>query len=121
MLNQSSISFGDNVRVLATPLTEGLELAGLVGQVHGETTPSVTGVEVIGGVSEDYAINVFFDDRKESYWFVAELLELIDHAPGTEITLDGVPKKWVRTASGDWAESDTDNSEHKSNPWWKFW
>jgi len=121
MLNQSTISFGDNVRVRVTPLTEELELAGLVGQVYGETTPSVTGVEVIGDVKEDYAINVFFDDRKESYWFVAELLELIDHAPGTEITLDGVPKKWVRTASGDWDESDIDDSEHVSKPWWRIW
>ena len=121
MLNQSTISFGDNVRVRATPLTEELELVGLVGQVYGETTPSVTGVQVIGDVREDYAINVFFDDRKESYWFVTELLELINHAPGTEITLDGVPKKWIRTASGDWAESDTDDSVSVSKPWWRIW
>lgn len=77
MLNQPAISFGDNVRIRATPLTE-LELAGSVGQVYGETTPPVIGVGVIGGSREDYAINVFFDHRKESYWFVAELLKLTD-------------------------------------------
>lgn len=121
MLSKSAISFGDNVRVRATSLTEGLGLAGLVGQVYGETTPSVTSVEVIGDVGEDYALNVVFDDQKESFWFVPALLELVDHAPGTEITLEGVPKKWTRTASGEWAESDTEVSEHVNKPWWRFW
>jgi hypothetical protein len=119
--NEPTISFGDNVRVRATPLTHELELADMVGQVYGETTPSVTNVKVIGEIQEDYAINVFFDDQKESFWFAPELLELIDHAPGTEIRLDGVPKKWVRTASGEWAESNIEDSENVRKPWWKFW
>ena len=121
MSSESTISFGDNVRVRASPLTQGLGLAGMIGQVYGETTPSVTNVEVIGEIQEDFAINVFFDERKEAFWFAPELLELIDHAPGTEIRLDGVSKKWVRTASGEWAESDTEDSESGRKPWWKFW
>lgn len=121
MNTEPTISFGDNVRVRATPLTQELGLAGTAGQVYGETTPSVTSVDVIGEIREDYAINVFFEDRKESFWFAPELLEFIDHASGTEVTLNGVPKKWVRTASGEWAENDADASPVVRKPWWKFW
>lgn len=121
MNNESAISFGDNVSVRSTPLTQKLGLAGLTGQVFGETTPSSTNVEVIGEKREDYAINVFFESRDEGFWFSPELLELVDHAEGTEITLDGVSKKWTRTASGDWAESVTEDSQSQNKPWWKFW
>ena len=114
MKRDSNISFGDNVRVRSTPVTEECGLAGLSGQVYGETTPSVTGVEVIGEIKTDYAIDVFFESQKKSYWLTSELLEFVDHAAGTEITLEGVPKKWVRAPSGDWIE-------HSKKPWWKFW
>jgi hypothetical protein len=97
-----AISFGDNVRVTSTPLTVSLGLAGLTGAVYGETTPSVTGVEVIGGVAADYAINVQLDGRDESLWFAPELLEFVDHAPGTEIVIGN--KRMVRSASGEWVE-----------------
>ncbi len=100
----SNISFGDHVRVRSTTLTEERGLAGLNGQVYGETTPSVTSVEVIGQPRTDYAINVFFESLQKSYWFASDLLEFVDHAAGTEITLKGVPKKWVRSASGEWVE-----------------
>jgi hypothetical protein len=106
----------------------------MTGQVYGETTPSVTGVEVIGAVQEDYAINVFLNERNEALWFAPDLVEVIgavqedyainvflnernealwfapdliefvDHAPGTEIRVDGVPKKWTRNARGEWIE-----------------
>ncbi len=114
MQADSSISFGDNVRVRVTKVTEERGLAGMCGQVCGETTPSLTGVDAIGTPKTDYAINVFFESQKKSFWFSAELLEFIDHAAGTEITLNGVPKKWVRTDSGSWTEQST-------KPWWKFW
>ena len=97
-----AISFGDNGRVTSTPLTVSLGLAGLTGAVYGETTPSVTGVEVIGRTS-DYAINVQLDGRPESMWFALELLEFVDHAPSTEIVI--CDKRLVRTASGEWIES----------------
>jgi hypothetical protein len=121
MSTESTISFGDNARVRATPLTRELGLAGMVGQVYGETTPSITNVEVIGESLEDYAVNVFFDERKESFWFAPELIEFVGHAVGTEIRLDGVPKKWVRAASGEWAESDTEDAGNARKPWWKLW
>ena len=108
-------SFGDNVRIRSSAETESKGLGGLTGQVYGQTTPSVTSVEVIGELTSDYAINVFFKERNESFWFAPALVEFIDHAPGTEITLDGVAKTWVRTATGEWRE------ETKPKPWWRFW
>ncbi len=115
MPESPAITFGDNVRVRALPETEARGVAGLCGQVYGETMPSVTGVSVIGQVTRDYALNVHFEGRTETLWFAPELLEFIDHAPGTEVRLDGVPKKWVRSASGEWVET----KERK--PWWRFW
>ena len=97
-----AISFGDNVRVVSTPLTVSLGLAGLSGQVYGETTPSVTGVEVVGEAAEDYAINVQLEGRRDSVWFAAGLLDFIDHAPGTEITIG--KKRLIRSSSGEWVD-----------------
>lgn len=112
----AQISFGDNVRVRPTPETESLGLAGAIGQVYGETTPSVTGVEVVGELGDDRAFAVQFDDRADGVWFGADALDLVDHAPGTEIKLDGVPKTWTRAEDGSWIETKAD-----AKPWWKFW
>ncbi len=96
--------FGDNVRIRPSPKTEAAGVAGLAGQVYGETTPSATGVNVIGNMTEDCAVNVFFKETGKSLWFAPELVEFIDHAPGTEVRLQGVEKKWVRRATGEWDE-----------------
>ena len=100
----SHISFGDNVRGRSTPLTQELGLAGLVGQVYGETKPSVTRVEVVGETNEDYAVNVFFEGRGEDLWFAPGSLEFVDHAPGTEIQIKDVAKRWIRSETGEWTE-----------------
>jgi hypothetical protein len=92
-------------------------LANLVGKVFGVTTPSVTGVEVIGNIEGNSAVNVFIDERKAGFWFCPDLLEFVDHGQGAEIRLNGIPKKWVRSSTGEWIERDTLNSK----PWWKFW
>jgi hypothetical protein len=115
MQRTSNITFGDNVRLLSTPETEALGVAGQIGVVYGETTPSVTGVTVIGQLAGDYALNVHFDGRKDTLWFAPQLLEFIDHGAGAEIRLDGVPKKWTRGAGGEWVESSL------KKPWWRFW
>jgi hypothetical protein len=115
MPDNPAITFGDNVRVRRSPETEARGVAGLRGQVYGETTPSVTGVEVLGEVTQDRALNVHLEGRAEPLWFAPELLEFIDHGPGTEIRLNGIPKKWVRTAAGEWSES------QEKRPWWRFW
>lgn len=99
------IEFGDNVRIRSTPDTEAVGLAGMVGNVHGETTPSVTGVEVVGQSGQDRALHVFVAELDRGAWFVPELLEFVDHAPGTTMSLKGVPKQWVRDMQGQWVES----------------
>jgi hypothetical protein len=96
-----------------------LGLANLIGNVHGETTPSVTGVEVIGESEVNRALNIFFADQKKGFWFATELLEFIDHAPGAEIRLKGVPKKWIRSTTGEWKEIDTSGEQPARSPWWK--
>ena len=115
MLNKPQITFGDNVRVRATPETEAHGVAGRVGQVYGETAPSVTGVSVIGALTRDHAVNVHFEDRSETFWFASELLEFIDYAAGTDIYLDGIPKTWKRSETGEWIET------RYKKPWWRFW
>ncbi|MFM8593732.1 MAG: hypothetical protein ACKOCK_05000, partial [Chloroflexota bacterium] len=113
-----NVTFADNVRIRATEETEAVGVAGLKGQVFGETTPSVTGVEVIGTLAADFAVNVHIEERGEAFWFAPELVELIDHAPGTEIRLEGVDKRWIRTEDGAWMEEAVG---HKKKPWWMFW
>ena len=100
MVNDPLVSFGDRVRIRSTPLTQNLNLAALVGMVQGETTPSVTGVEVTGESTTDHAIYVFFEEREQGFWFASNLLEFVDHAPGTEIRIN--EKRWVRSESGEW-------------------
>jgi len=96
--------FGDRVRIRSTGDTEPLGLGGREGTVFGWTTPSVTGVEVIAASSEDYAINVHFDELNEGFWFADDLVEFIDHGPGQVVSLDGIDGEWVRLPNGDWEE-----------------
>jgi hypothetical protein len=97
------ITFGDTVRVKATPETEAAGLAGLTGEVYGQSVPSISGASpIIGPLSKDYAVNVFFTDRNETHWFAEQLLEFVHHTPGAELQLDGVAGQWVRDADGKW-------------------
>ena len=102
-MSDVKLSFGDNVRIRATPLTEKLGLAGQIGSIYGETAPSVTEVEVIGKVSDDYAVNVMIEARREQLWFAPDLVEFIDHGAGTEVRIGN--KHLVRDASGEWSET----------------
>jgi hypothetical protein len=102
IMGDVSLSFGDNVRIRSTPLTEKLGLAGQTGCIYGETRPSVTGVEVIGEVTDDYAVNVMIEARREQLWFAPDLVEFIDHGAGTEVRIGN--KHLVRDVSGEWSE-----------------
>ncbi len=110
-----SIAFGDNVRILSSPETDEKGLAGKTGQVYGETTPSVTAIEVIGEVKDDYAFNVSIEGIGSELWFAPELLELVDHAEGTEIVIGNY--RAVRRADGTWDESGVNGNKK----WWHFW
>ena len=100
------------MQVLSTAETEALGVAGAVGQVYGFTTPSVTGVTVVGQVSNDHAINVHFEGRSETIWFARALLTFVDHGPGTEITIGG--SSFVRMRDGEWTVP-------RKRRWWRFW
>ena len=100
----TDICYGDNVRIRRTPETERLGIAESIGNVYGETTPSETHVEVIGQLKSDYALNVYFDSLKKSYWLAPEMLEFVGHAPGTEVHVHGSPFKSVRQRDGSWKD-----------------
>ena len=121
MNSEPQISFGYSVRVRTTPLTEERGLAGQIGQVCGETTPSVTNIKIVGEIREDFAVADMFEGSSEVYWLAVELLEFIDLAAGTEIELRGVPKKWVRTETGEWVETSSGKGGRTKRRWWKFW
>jgi hypothetical protein len=90
-------------------------VSGKIGQVYGETTPSVTSVDVIGRVTDDFAINVSIEGVEEQYWFAPDLLEFVDHGAGTEIVIGN--HRAVRRADGSWDESRI-KPEKK---WWQIW
>ena len=93
----------------------------MVGSVFGATTPSITGVDIIGDSKEDRAINVFFTDRKKGFWFVPELLEFMDHGTAAEVRFDGVPKTFIKSEKGEWTVSDSTKEYPPKSRWWKFW
>ncbi len=110
-------TFGNKVRIRKTSETTEKELAGKIGEVFGQTTPSMMDFEIIGTLKEDVAINVHFEDLNESFWFAKDLIEHLDNGQGAEITLDGIDKKWTKEENGDWIEEDT----KQDNKWWQFW
>jgi hypothetical protein len=114
----SAPSFGDNVCIVDTPITCEKGFAGERGVVYGVTTPSAMGIEFIGTSAQDVALNIHFASRNESFWFAPELVQLVDHGAGTEVTLNGVNKKWVRRQDGGWDER---SFASVKRPWWKFW
>ena len=104
MERRQGLSFADRVRVRNSDDTATRSLAGKVGEIHGFTMPSASGVEVIGSSSRDVALGVYFDDLKEALWFAPELLEFVDHGEGTRIRVQGSDVEWVKTERGDWVQ-----------------
>lgn len=99
-------AFGDTVRIRVSPVTVARNLAGLSGTVYGETTPSATGVDVIGDEGADYAIKVGIESTGEALWFAPHLIEFVDHAAGTEIRIGD--HHLVRQPDGEWKETRSD-------------
>lgn len=100
----TDICYGDNVRILRTPQTERLGIAETIGNVYGETEPSETPAEVVGGNRSNHAFHVYFDSLQKSYWLVPALLEFVNHAPGTEVHVHGSPFKSVHQRDGSWKD-----------------
>ena len=109
-------SFGNHVKIKSSNETENLNLAGKTGIIYGETIPSITNIKVIGNPNVESAINVYFDDINESFWFDPDLLQEIDNGVGSVMTLNGVDKKWTKDNVGNWIE---ENITEKK--WWQFW
>jgi hypothetical protein len=89
-----------NVRIRITPATEAAGVAGRIGNVAGFTTPSMTGVEVIGEIKDNLAFSVMFNSPQVQLCFASELLEFVDHASGLEIQIGKT--KLIRRADGGW-------------------
>ena len=97
----SPISFGDNVRMVPSEETTASGHAGRIGPCWGFTTPSVTGVAVVGGAPDDIALNVHFEDEAiGDAWFRPDLVQFVDHAPGARIKVGD--SELVRDADGEW-------------------
>lgn len=66
--------------------------------------PSSTGVSFVGSTLRDCAIAVKFEDLPDSVWFAPELLELVDHAQGTTVTIG--TKKFKKNSDGVWMKDE---------------
>ena len=77
------------VRIRQSPETEQLGLAGKIGEVYGFTTPSHSGVTVVGELQADFAVSVFFEETRQQHWFAEDLLEMLDHDPGLVANIGG--------------------------------
>jgi hypothetical protein len=101
-MSDSRLTLGDKVRIRSTDVTESLGVAGQTGIVYGYTTPSVTGVDVIGNTPEDYAVSVGIEGRNEQFWFAVDLLEFVNHGAKTTMTIAG--RQFIRDEGGEWRE-----------------
>lgn len=103
-LSSMAFGFGDLVRIRRTPVTEAAGVGGLQGTVFGHTMPSASEVPVIGDPGPDFAINVFFDERGEGFWFSPDLIEFVAHQPGMTVTFERSAKRLIQDANGNWKE-----------------
>ncbi len=119
------LDFGDSVRIKASPETEALGIACRSGIFYGFTTPSVSGIVVVGSKTEDLAYSISIEEMNQRFWLAPDLVEFEDHGAGTEIRLDGVRKTWRREANGSWTEHPdsptTSGAPIAKKPWWRFW
>ena len=109
------LTFGDNVKVLSTPETIALGIAGKFAHVYGETIPPETGVVPIGEPGQDYAINICIHDTEEQFWVYPHLVEFIDHGEGAELIIGKY--RAVRRADASWDETTVKPGKR----WWEFW
>jgi hypothetical protein len=109
----TAVSFGDSVRIRASPATTQLGLAGLTGVVYGFTTPSDTAVQVVGDASKDFAFGIKIDGMGDPLWFDPDLVEFVNHSPGMTA---GIGKRsFTRGVDGEWIE-DADSTDDPPLP-----
>jgi hypothetical protein len=93
----------DTVRIVSTPETVAAGYADRLGTCFGFTTPSVTGVNVIGSLGVDRALAVDFGEGP-AVWFDPSLVAFVDVEAGTVMGIGN--KQFVLQPNGDWAEID---------------
>ena len=93
---------GDIVRIVRTADTVAGGWADRTGTCYGFTTPSVTGVEVVGDSEADAGLNVAFDDGTSS-WFAPQLVTFVDVNAGQIASVGD--KRLVRRPDGEWVEA----------------
>ncbi len=111
------IAFGDVVRIRSVPETDAAGLAGCEGEVLGLTTPSVTGIEVIGETDDDIAFSVSLEGKEGEFWFTPDLIELIERGVDLEISIGEARDKWVKRADGSWERRSAGEKSSKKR-WW---
>ena len=98
-------TFGDRVRIRPSDETAKAGCAGQLGEVLGESVPSGTSEDygqVVGGTAEDHVLFVKLDSGAQS-WFVASLVEFVDHRAGSIMSIEGGPT-FRRRLDGTWQE-----------------
>ena len=83
-----------------TRRTEQEGIAGQTGIVHGFTTPSQTGVEVVGDCTDDYAIAVTIEGSSSAIWLPENFLEPVDRQLGTTVQIGS--RRLIRDEQGQW-------------------
>ncbi|MGY3265570.1 hypothetical protein [Lysobacter sp. HA35] len=109
------VGFGDTVTILETADTVGAGIAGHEGEVYGFTTPSGTGVDVVGSLAEDFAINVYVESLGRDFWLDPSAVQLVSRPDVMEFGAAGKTIRVTRTADG-YVEEIVGK-----RPWWKFW
>lgn len=112
-----NIAFGDNVRIVDAAPTRVSGHANLIGVCFGMTTPSTTGVEVVGDAIDDVALNVHFGSEETGdAWFAPDLVCLVDHAVGSHATV--ADRSFVKAADGNWIPEDRDEGHNTPRRRW---
>jgi hypothetical protein len=113
------IAFGDNVMIIDTEPTRRSGHANLVGVCYGMTTPSATGVHVIGDATDDVALNVHFEAASiPDAWFAPGLVVLVDRGVGSRATVGD--RSFVKSADGEWVpERQDDEPRAAPRRWFK--
>lgn len=106
-------TFGNKVKIKTSEDTEKINVAGKFGKIFGQTVPSLSGVEVIGNPKRDYAINVYFEDIDDSYWFDESLIETVDTGIGSDIIIGD--QKFIKNETGEWLPSTQRQSHNPKN------
>lgn len=98
LANAPNIPIGHQVRIRSTRATLDAGLAGALGTLSGFTTPSQTGIAVIGDGKYDVAFAVQLKNTDTQSWFDPELLEFVGRTSSLEIEIYG--KRWIWNANG---------------------